>query len=257
MRPSSTNATALSPWYRTWNSDPRGTDLSDGCSGTRMTLALVARSIGRISSFARRYARCRTLTGEKPRERQRDRARLGDALEAGRERYPIQGRGAVRCDRPVAEQSRPVRSACHCLLDAGPAVAENARDVVPARNVLPPTVGPVELLVRRLCEGRGAIGDRRIGQLLSRAPSEKDGPWPCRSVCEVLETIACQDIAAGFEMGVYNARGVHSRSLDEGGKQERGFVGEVSATLRPAPRAAGCRVRLSFPRRRADMSGGR
>ncbi|MYH31618.1 MAG: helix-turn-helix domain-containing protein [Acidobacteria bacterium] len=84
--------------------------------------------------------------------------------------------------------------------------------------------------VRRLCEehGRAAIGDQQIGQLLSRAPAEKDGPWPCRAVCEVLETTTSQDIAAGFEMGVYNARGVHSRSLDEGGEQER----ELSARYR-------------------------
>ncbi|MYN64016.1 MAG: helix-turn-helix domain-containing protein [Acidobacteria bacterium] len=83
---------------------------------------------------------------------------------------------------------------------------------------------------RRLCGeyGRATIGDQQIGELLSRAPSEKDGPWPCRAVCEVLETIASQDIAAGFEMGVYNARGVHSRSLDEGGRQER----ELSARYR-------------------------
>ena len=77
--------------------------------------------------------------------------------------------------------------------------------------------------VRRLCEehGRAAIGDQQIGQLLSRAPAEKDGPWPCRAVCEVLETITSQDIADGFRVGVYNSRGVVSRSLDEGGKQER------------------------------------
>ena len=83
---------------------------------------------------------------------------------------------------------------------------------------------------RRLCRehGRAPIGDQQIGQLLSRAPAEKDGPWPCRAVCDVLETIASEDIAAGFEMGVYNARGVHSRSLDEGGKQER----ELSAKYR-------------------------
>ena len=83
---------------------------------------------------------------------------------------------------------------------------------------------------RRLCRenGRASIGDKQIGQFLSKAPPEKDGPWPCRSACEVLETIASQDVAAGFEMGVYNARGAHSRSLDEGGKQER----ELSARYR-------------------------
>ena len=77
--------------------------------------------------------------------------------------------------------------------------------------------------VRRLCSehGRAGVGDRRIGELLSRAPSEEDGSWPCRPVCEVLESIASGDIARGFEVGVFKARGVVSRSLEEGGKQER------------------------------------
>ena len=83
---------------------------------------------------------------------------------------------------------------------------------------------------RRLCgeHGRAGIGDNRIGQLLSRAPSEENGAWPCRAVCEVLETVASHDIARGFELGVYNARGAVSRSLDEGGAQER----ELSARYR-------------------------
>ena len=76
---------------------------------------------------------------------------------------------------------------------------------------------------RRLCRehGRAEIGDEKIGQLLSRSPFEEDGGWPCRPVCEVLESIASEDIASGFEVGVYNGRGVVSRGLDEGGKQER------------------------------------
>lgn len=76
---------------------------------------------------------------------------------------------------------------------------------------------------RRLCaeNGRTEVGDRWIGQLLSKAPSDEDGVRPCRAVCEVLEPIASQEIADGFEMGVYNARGVVTRRLDEGGVQER------------------------------------
>ena len=84
---------------------------------------------------------------------------------------------------------------------------------------------------RRLCaeHGRAGIGDERIGQLLSRAPAAEDGSWPCRAVCEVLQTIASRDVAAGFEVGVYNARGVHSRSLDEGGVQERALSAKYRA----------------------------
>ena len=83
---------------------------------------------------------------------------------------------------------------------------------------------------RRLCRenGRGTIGDQQIGQLLSRAPSERDGRWPCRSVCEVLESIASEDIARGFEVGVYNARSVVSRSLNEGWRAGTRAVDQVS-----------------------------
>ena len=94
---------------------------------------------------------------------------------------------------------------------------------------------------RRLCRehGRAKIGDERIGQLLSRAPPEDDDFWPCRAVCEVLEAVASEDVARGFEIGVYNARGAHSRSLDEGGKQER----ELSAKYR----AWGQRLAFDYP----------
>lgn len=87
---------------------------------------------------------------------------------------------------------------------------------------------------RRLCNehGRTDVGDRQIGQLLSRGPSEEDGSWPCRSVCEVMEAIASPEIASGFEIGVYNGRGVVSRSLDEGGAQERALSGKYQAWAR-------------------------
>ena len=79
--------------------------------------------------------------------------------------------------------------------------------------------------VRRLCKehGRADIGDYKIGELLSRAPSEDDGSWPCRAVCEALETIASEKVFAGFETGTYNARSWQWRPLVEIGAQERGL----------------------------------
>ena len=77
---------------------------------------------------------------------------------------------------------------------------------------------------RCLCAeyGRAEIGDQYIGQLLSRAPAEKDGLWPCLPVCEAMERIASPEIVGqGFSIGVYNARGVTSRAFGEGGAQER------------------------------------
>ena len=75
--------------------------------------------------------------------------------------------------------------------------------------------------VRGLCAryGRAKIADQCIGQLLSRAPADVTGVWPCLPVCEALEQIGSPDIGTGFMLGVHNGRGVHVRR--EGGGQER------------------------------------
>jgi len=75
--------------------------------------------------------------------------------------------------------------------------------------------------VRRLCVKycRIDMGDFFIGQILSNAPSDASGLWPCRSVCDVMESVQSERIAYGFHLGVNNARGVHVRG--EGGGQER------------------------------------
>ena len=80
--------------------------------------------------------------------------------------------------------------------------------------------------------GRSEIGDEQIGELLSKAPSEDDGSRPCQPVCEVLERLAwlaSPVVARGFEVGMYNARGVVSRGLDEGGAQERELAARYRA----------------------------
>ena len=75
--------------------------------------------------------------------------------------------------------------------------------------------------VRRICaeHSRVEVGDQKIGELLSKAPAEENGEWPCLPVCEAMERIASQQIGIGFNIGVRNGRGAHWR--DEGGTQER------------------------------------
>jgi addiction module HigA family antidote len=95
-------------------------------------------------------------------------------------------------------------------------------------NIDPETLGAWLAEVRNLFaqHGRAETGDYWIGELLSEAPYEKDGTWPCRPVCEAMETIASQRVADGFCIGVHNARGAQWRG--EGGAQER----ELAATYR-------------------------
>jgi alpha-L-fucosidase len=83
--------------------------------------------------------------------------------------------------------------------------------------------------VRQLCAdyGRAEVGDQCIGKLLSKAPADENGRWPCRPVCDALETLGSAEIATGFRIGVYNARGAHWRA--EGGSQERELAGKYRA----------------------------
>jgi plasmid maintenance system antidote protein VapI len=82
------------------------------------------------------------------------------------------------------------------------------------------------LEARALCaeQGRAEIGDQMIGQILAEAPEGKDGIRPCEPVREVMEEIGSEEIARGFTVAVRNSRGVWSRSLDEGGEQERALA---------------------------------
>ncbi|WP_337180303.1 hypothetical protein [Sphingopyxis granuli] len=66
---------------------------------------------------------------------------------------------------------------------------------------------------------RLGVGDSRIGQLLSHAPTDEEGVWPCLPVREALEQVLNEDMGSGVHTGIRNSRGVHWRG--EGGSQER------------------------------------
>ena len=64
------------------------------------------------------------------------------------------------------------------------------------------------------------VVDSHIGELLSRSPVPfEDGElWPCRPVCEALESVRSESMDRGFRIGVSNNRGVHEVT---GGNEER------------------------------------
>ncbi len=91
--------------------------------------------------------------------------------------------------------------------------------------------------------GRRDIGDQQIGQMLSASPPGSDGAWPHESVRNVIEAIEGQHIIIGFRIGTFNARGVTSRAMLEGGAQERALATQYrtwASAIRPRwPRTAG------------------
>ena len=70
--------------------------------------------------------------------------------------------------------------------------------------------------------GRAEIGDQKIGEILSAPIIGKDGIWPCEEVRKVLEECGTSELEEGFQLGVYNSRGVHARG--DGGDQERALA---------------------------------
>lgn len=79
------------------------------------------------------------------------------------------------------------------------------------------------LLIER---DRADIGDECLGQLLSGSPAGTDDAWPCEAVRSVIETTKSRHLESGVEVGRFNARGVTSRGMFDGGKQETALANQ-------------------------------
>jgi excisionase family DNA binding protein len=69
--------------------------------------------------------------------------------------------------------------------------------------------------------GHTSVGDEQIGEMLSASPTGTDGVWPAEAVREIIESTGSVRLETGLEIGLFNRRGVTSRSPYEGGTQER------------------------------------
>lgn len=74
---------------------------------------------------------------------------------------------------------------------------------------------------RRLNEAdRLEVGELHIGEVFAYAPTDADGTFPSGPVRDVLEAAPTDRYARGFAIRLHNTRGVTSRSVTEGGRQE-------------------------------------
>ena len=89
---------------------------------------------------------------------------------------------------------------------------------------------------------RKRIGEQYIGHVLAHAPMDSnDGGWPHRAIRAVIEKLASEDVEAGVRIERFNIRGVYSKSIGEGGAQERVFAEATRAWAEKAadyPRTA-------------------
>jgi len=76
-------------------------------------------------------------------------------------------------------------------------------------------------------KGRREVGETHIGQALARAPADNEG-GPAVAVSEIFEELQSERIESGFVAGVLNKRGITTRSLEDGGGQERELAAQYS-----------------------------
>lgn len=69
--------------------------------------------------------------------------------------------------------------------------------------------------------GHTNIADIQIGHILAYSRVAPDGTWPDSPVRSIIEQVASSKLEHGFEVQVYNKRGVFTKSEGEGGTQER------------------------------------
>ncbi len=76
---------------------------------------------------------------------------------------------------------------------------------------------------RKLCkeQDRLEVCDDHIGQVFAYAVADSNGNWPPEEICKIMEEIGSKRLSNGFIAGIRNKRGVVTKSLFEGGNQER------------------------------------
>jgi len=127
--------------------------------------------------------------------------------------------------------------------------ARRAHKIIDCINMIPGTVNDDNIdidhlqnwieSVRKLAKenGRAAITDQKIGELLSKSKVDDDGVWPRKEVREVFEYFSSIDIATGMGLGLYNSRGVISRPQYGGGpewelaKKYRGYSEKMASKM--------------------------
>lgn len=65
------------------------------------------------------------------------------------------------------------------------------------------------------------VCDIKIGEVFAHSPSDEQGVWPCVPIREIIESCESEEIERGLTIGLYNLRGVVSKGIFEGGRQER------------------------------------
>ena len=95
---------------------------------------------------------------------------------------------------------------------------------------------------------RADVGDLMIGTALAACPPDRSGEWPGLAVRTLIERLQSDSVDRGLIVAVRNRRGVTSRSLTDGGDQERELAEkyrEYGSRFREWPRTSAILANLA------------
>lgn len=119
----------------------------------------------------------------------------------------------------MTEQERARGHASYSLLSSFRRVPGTKNNIV--------DISELETWVREVRESAtkrdlSEIADQYVGHVLAHAVQNPDeGFWPPSAICAVIEKFAAEQIENGFSIECFNKRGVFSKTIHEGGEQER------------------------------------
>ncbi len=136
----------------------------------------------------------------------------------------------------VYKQDDQISSPTKKKRETSPFLAKNAREVLYSWHLVPGVQKDGSFnekefskwieAAREECASKKYVtgGDIQIGLMLANAPIGSDGHWPHEAVRDLLEKLKSEVIESHIQTGLFNSRGVVSRSLDAGGEQERALA---------------------------------
>jgi hypothetical protein len=71
---------------------------------------------------------------------------------------------------------------------------------------------------------RGRTGPYALVEVVRRTPVDDDDIWPVAGIRDAIEKLSNETFDSALHTAFYNSRGVTSRSMDEGGQQERALA---------------------------------
>lgn len=135
---------------------------------------------------------------------------------------------------PLDEGARRLATSAYQLLEGLHTLPGQAGDKIDGEKLLAWCIEVRELATKA---DRLSMAEQRVGQVLARAPADpEDGAWPHEAVRVAIEKMASDRLERGLSLARVNQRGVYSKSIGEGGAQERELAAQCLRWADAVPR---------------------